>query len=98
MLPTFGAFRSKNIFAVIFALSFRTYLLFIVKSKIMDESTKRKISNKLKGRKKQARTKWLISQSMKGKQKTDKHRQAISEGMGRYWKTLHQDKSKVENP
>ena len=59
----------------------------------MDELTKRKISNKLKGRKKAARTKWLISQSMRGKVKTEQHKLAISEAMRIYWDNLLSDKA-----
>lgn len=51
----------------------------------MDEQTKRKISYKLCGRKKPARTKWLISKTMKGKQKSEQHKQAISEAMKLFW-------------
>lgn len=51
----------------------------------MDEQTKRKISYKLRGRKKPVRTKWLISKTMKGKQKSEQHKQAISEAMKLFW-------------
>lgn len=51
----------------------------------MDEQTKRKISYKLRGRKKPARTKWLISKTMKGKPKSEQHKQAISEAMKLFW-------------
>lgn len=51
----------------------------------MDEQTKRKISYKLRGRKKPSRTKWLISKTMKGKQKSELHKQAISEAMKLFW-------------
>ncbi|RHI29776.1 hypothetical protein DW169_17590 [Bacteroides intestinalis] len=51
----------------------------------MDEITKKKISYKLRGRKKQARTKLLISRSMLGKPKTDQHKQAISAAMLEHW-------------
>lgn len=62
-----------------------TYYL-LEKRKIMDEITKKKISYKLKGKKKQARTKLLIGQAMSGKQKTQEHKDAISLGMTDYWK------------
>lgn len=51
----------------------------------MDELTKRRIANKLRGRKKLPRTKWLISKAMKGKQKSEQHKQAISEAMKLFW-------------
>ncbi|MCD7938935.1 MAG: hypothetical protein LUH50_02025 [Bacteroides intestinalis] len=52
----------------------------------MDEVTKKKISYKLRGQKKQARTKLLISRALTGKQKTEEHRQAISAAMFMFWK------------
>ena len=51
----------------------------------MNEQTKRKISYKLRGRKKPARTKWLISKTMKGKLKSEQHKQAINEAMKLFW-------------
>lgn len=55
----------------------------------MNEIIKMKISNKLKGRKKNATTKKLISQSLKGKSKSQQHKQAISEAMKYYWECHH---------
>ncbi|EXY19537.1 hypothetical protein [Bacteroides fragilis] len=55
----------------------------------MDEIIKKKISYKLRGRKKQARTKLLISRAMSGKPKTEQHKQAISESMKRYWQLIN---------
>jgi hypothetical protein len=52
----------------------------------MDESTKKKISSTLRGRKKTARTKWLISIAMKNKKKTEEHKEAISLSMLEFWK------------
>lgn len=51
----------------------------------MKEDIKRKISNKLKGRKKNDRTIYLISKTMKGKHKSQEHKEAISYGMKCYW-------------
>lgn len=53
----------------------------------MDAITKKKISYKLRGRKKAARTKMLISRAMSNKPKTAQHKQAISDAMKRYWLT-----------
>ena len=53
----------------------------------MNEQTKRKISYKLRGRKKPARTKWLISKTMTGIQKSEQHKQAISEAMKLFWQS-----------
>lgn len=52
----------------------------------MNEITKKKISCKLKGRKKLARTKFLISEALKDKEKTGAHKEAISLGMIEFWK------------
>lgn len=51
----------------------------------MNELTKRKISLKLKGRKKLATTRKRISQALKGKKKSEDHKHNISEGMTTYW-------------
>ena len=51
----------------------------------MNEQTKRKISNTLRGRKKSATTKKLISQALKNQPKTKQHKQAISEAMKALW-------------
>ena len=47
----------------------------------MDELTKKKISAKLKGRKKLATHKKKISQSLKGRKLTEEHKKKISEAM-----------------
>ena len=57
----------------------------------MNEQTKRKISNTLRGRKKSATTKKLISQALKNQPKTKQHKKAISEAMIAYW--LNKDNS-----
>ena len=51
----------------------------------MNELTKRKISNALRGRKKSTNTKKLISQALKNQPKTKQHKQAISEAMKALW-------------
>ena len=58
----------------------------------MDEIVKRKIANKLRGRKKSARTKWLISNTMRGKEKSKQHKQAISEAMKLFWQQHKKNK------
>lgn len=52
----------------------------------MNEQTRRKISYKMRGRKKSATTRKLISQALRGRAKTGQHRAAISEAMVAYWK------------
>ena len=52
----------------------------------MNEQTRRKISYKLRGRRKSATTRKLISQALRGRVKTGQHRAAISEAMVAYWK------------
>lgn len=52
----------------------------------MNEQTRRKISYKLRGRKKSATTRKLISQALRGRAKSGQHRAAISEAMVAYWK------------
>jgi hypothetical protein len=52
----------------------------------MNEATKKKISYKLRGKKKSARTKWLISIAMRNKKKTEEHKEAISLSMLEFWK------------
>lgn len=54
----------------------------------MDEYIRKKISDKLKGRKKCQNTKAQISQAMKGKSKSQQHKEAISHGMIKYWHKL----------
>lgn len=49
--------------------------------KIMNELTRRKIANTLKGRKRSATTAKRISQALKGRKLSDKHKQHISEAM-----------------
>ena len=58
----------------------------------MNEQTKRKISYKLRGRKKSARTKWMISKTMTGIQKSEQHKQAISEAMKLFWQKRKKNK------
>lgn len=53
---------------------------------MMNEQTRRKISYKMRGRKKSATTRKLISQALRGRTKTGQHRAAISEAMVAYWK------------
>jgi hypothetical protein len=60
--------------------------IYIESNNSMDESTKKKISSTLRGRKKTARTKWLISIAMKNKKKTEEHKEAISLSMLEFWK------------
>lgn len=52
----------------------------------MNEQIRRKISYKLRGRRKSATTRKLISQALRGRTKTGQHRTAISEAMVKYWK------------
>lgn len=52
----------------------------------MNEQTRKKISYKLRGRRKSATTRKLISQALRGRTKTGQHRAAISEAMVAYWK------------
>lgn len=52
----------------------------------MNELTKRKISNALRGRKKSTNTKKLISQALMNQPKTKQHKKAISIGMIEYWR------------
>lgn len=52
----------------------------------MKEETKKKISFRLKGRKKGATHKERISQAMKRLKRTSEHNKAISEAMRRAWK------------
>lgn len=47
----------------------------------MNELTKKKISYKLRGRKKSATTKKLISQALTGRKLSEKHKKNISESM-----------------
>lgn len=68
----------------------------MVKYGSMDEYIKKKISNKLKGRKKSDKTKDLISKAMKGKAKSQEHKEAISHGMKRYWCNYPKEAVKME--
>jgi hypothetical protein len=52
----------------------------------MNEQIRRKISYKLRGRRKSATTRKLISQALRGRAKSNQHRAAISEAMVKYWK------------
>lgn len=53
---------------------------------MMNEQIRRKISYKLRGRRKSATTRKLISQALRGRAKSNQHRTAISEAMVKYWK------------
>ena len=53
---------------------------------MMNEQIRRKISYKLRGRRKSATTRKLISQALRGRAKSNQHRAAISEAMVKYWK------------
>jgi hypothetical protein len=57
----------------------------------MNEQTRRKISYKLRGRRKSATTRKLISQALQGRVKTGQHRAAISEAMVEYWNKKHKN-------
>ncbi len=57
----------------------------------MNEQTRRKISYKLRGRRKSATTRKLISQALRGRAKTGQHRAAISEAMVEYWNKKHKN-------
>lgn len=52
----------------------------------MNEQIRRKISYKLRGRRKSATTRKLISQALRGRAKSNQHRAAISEAMVECWK------------
>lgn len=52
----------------------------------MNEQIRRKISYKLRGRRKSATTRKLISQALRGRAKSNQHRAAISEAMVKYWR------------
>lgn len=52
----------------------------------MNEQIRRKISYKLRGRRKSATTRKLISQALLGRAKSNQHRAAISEAMVECWK------------
>lgn len=84
-------FSNKN-----FKNSLNLLTIFMVKYVSMDEYIKRKISNKLKGRKKNNKTKDLISKAMKGKVKSQEHKEAISYGMKRYWYKHQKEAVKTE--
>ena len=58
---------------------------------MMNEQTRRKISYKLRGRRKSATTRKLISQALRGRAKTGQHRAAISEAMVEYWNKKHKN-------
>lgn len=62
----------------------------------MNEYIKRKISDKLKGKKKSDKTKELISKAMRGKTKSQEHKEAISYGMKRYWYKHQKEAVKME--
>lgn len=57
----------------------------------MNEQTRRKISYKLRGRRKSATTRKLISQALRGRAKSGQHRAAISEAMVEYWNKKHKN-------
>ena len=72
-----------------------TYLLlaiFIIKRYIMNEQTKKKISYKLRGRKKGATHKKRISLAMKRLKRTEEHNKAISEAMKIIWKKKKEER------
>lgn len=56
----------------------------------MNEITKKKISKKLKGRKKTATTKFRIRQSLMNRKLSQEHKQHISESMIKYHKNRKQ--------
>ena len=58
----------------------------------MNEQIRRKISYKLRGRRKSATTRKLISQALRGRVKSNQHRAAISEAMVEYWNKKHKNK------
>ena len=58
----------------------------------MNEQIRRKISYKLRGRRKSATTRKLISQALRGRAKTGQHKTAISEAMVEYWNKKHKNK------
>lgn len=58
---------------------------------MMNEQIRRKISYKLRGRRKSATTRKLISQALRGRAKTGHHRAAISEAMVEYWNKKHKN-------
>ena len=63
-----------------------TYSLFMYKQSNttdMDDITKQKIANALRGRKHSATTNKRISQALKGRKLNDKHKKHISEAMQR---------------
>ena len=57
----------------------------------MNEQIRRKISYKLRGRRKSATTRKLISQALRGRLKSNQHRAAISEAMVEYWNKKHKN-------
>lgn len=57
----------------------------------MNEQIRRKISYKLRGRRKSATTRKLISQALRGRVKSNQHRAAISEAMVEYWNKKHKN-------
>ena len=57
----------------------------------MNEQIRRKISYKLRGRRKSATTRKLISQALRGRVKSNQHRTAISEAMVEYWNKKHKN-------
>ena len=58
----------------------------------MKEEVKKKISNKLKGRKKGATHRKRIAQAMKRLDRTEDHNRAISEAMKIIWKKRKEDR------
>ena len=58
---------------------------------MMNEQIRRKISYKLRGRRKSATTRKLISQALRGRVKSNQHRAAISEAMVEYWNKKHKN-------
>ena len=58
----------------------------------MKEEVKKKISNKLKGRKKGATHRKRIAQAMERLERTEDHNRAISEAMKIIWKKRKEDR------
>ena len=80
-----------KIFPVFLENLLSTDYLFI-KREIMKEETKRKISYKLRGRKKSATHRKNISLAMRRVKRSEEHNKAISEAMKIIWKKRREDK------
>ena len=66
-------------------------IAYMYNKKPMKEETKKKISLKLKGRKKGATHRKRIAQAMKRLKRTEEHNKAISEAMKIIWKKRKED-------